>query len=100
MYWGAMAADVVIVLLFLRGQAVVDVAHSMMKAMSSQVSVSQAWPGSSRLHRISVLAIWNISTPEPLAKSSRTGGDFAGRGLCPVGAAVRHRLVDIWIRPR
>jgi hypothetical protein len=31
MYWGAMAADVVIVLLFLRGQAVVDVAHSMMK---------------------------------------------------------------------
>jgi serine/threonine protein kinase len=37
---------------------------------------------------------------EPLAKSSRTGGDFAGRGLCPVGAAVRHRLVDIWIRPR
>jgi hypothetical protein len=39
-------------------------------------------------------------TREPLAKSSRTGGDFAGRGLCPVGAAVRHRLVDIWIRPR
>jgi hypothetical protein len=45
MYWGAMAADVAIVLLLLRGQAVVDVAHSMMKGyvVASVLLAALAW---------------------------------------------------------
>jgi hypothetical protein len=45
MYWATMATDVAIVLLLLRGQGVVDVAHSMMKGYvaSSVILAAIAW---------------------------------------------------------
>jgi O-antigen ligase len=45
MYWANMAADVAIVLLLLRSQAVVDVAHSMMKGfvVASVILAAVAW---------------------------------------------------------
>ncbi len=45
LYWGAMAADVAIVLLLLRNQAVVDVVHSTMKGyvLASAVLAAVAW---------------------------------------------------------
>jgi hypothetical protein len=45
MYWATMAADVAIVLLLLRSQGVVDVAHSMMKGyvVASVVLAAIAW---------------------------------------------------------
>jgi O-antigen ligase len=45
MYWATMAADVAIVLLLLRGQAVVDVVHSMMKGyvVASVILAAIAW---------------------------------------------------------
>jgi exopolysaccharide production protein ExoQ len=45
MYWGVMAADVAVVLVILRNQAVVDAAHSMMKGyiLASVVLAVVAW---------------------------------------------------------